>query len=161
MKSRADRELVIVDIAVPRDVEPAVRDVPGVHLYDIDDLEAVADKNLDARRREVEAVEAIIEDEVSHFQTWLSGHSVQPVIAALRRNAEATRQSELDRTLKRLSHLSPADQRRVEAMSKALVKRLLHSPVARLREAGQERHVDAVLDLFDLDAARSDGETST
>ena len=128
-----------------------MREVAGVHLYDIDDLEAVADKNLDARRREVDAVESIIEGEVARFQAWLSGRSVQPVIVALRQRAETTRQSELDRTLKRRSHLSPADQRRVEAMSKALVKRLLHSPVTRLRDGGQERHVDALRDLFELD----------
>jgi glutamyl-tRNA reductase len=151
MKSRPARELVIVDIAVPRDVEPTVRDLPGVHLYDIDDLEAVADKNLEARRREVDAVEAIIDGEVGRFQTWLSGHSVAPTIAALRRQAESTRLSELERTLKRLDHLSPADRARIEAMSKALVKRLLHSPVSRLRDGGQERHVDALRDLFDLE----------
>jgi glutamyl-tRNA reductase len=151
MHSRPPRQLVIVDIAVPRDVEAAARDVEGVHLYDIDDLEAVADKNLDARKREVEAVERIIEDETRRFQTWLSSRSVQPTIASLRRRAEATRQAEVERTLGRLGHLSEADRRRIEAMSKALVKRLLHSPVTRLRDTGRERHLDAVRDLFDLD----------
>jgi len=151
MKSRPERPLLIVDIAVPRDVESTARDVPGVHLFDIDDLQAAAEANLEARRRELGAVEAIVEDEVTRFETWLAGRRVVPTIAALRQQAERLREAELERTLSRLSHLDPADRRRVEAMSKALVKRLLHSPVNRLREAGSERHVDALRDLFELD----------
>jgi glutamyl-tRNA reductase len=151
MASRPDRPLLIVDIAVPRDVEPGVRDVAGVHLFDIDDLQAAAEANLEARRREVSAVEVIVEDEVGRFETWLSSRRVVPTIAALRQQAERLREAEVERTLSHLSHLDATDQRRIEAMSKALVKRLLHSPVNRLRDAGSERHVDALRDLFELD----------
>jgi glutamyl-tRNA reductase len=151
MSGRAERPMVIVDIAVPRDVEPSARDVPGVHLYDIDELEAVANKNLDARKREVSAVEEILEDEARRFDAWLSGQHVEPTIAALRRRAETTRQSELDRTFARLPGLSDLDRQRIEAMSRALVNRLLHDPVTRLRTPGSERHLDAVRELFDLD----------
>jgi glutamyl-tRNA reductase len=152
MALRPQRELLIVDIAVPRDVDSAVRHVPGVHLFDIDDLQAAAEANLEARRREIGAVEAIVDDEVERFAAWLAGRRVLPTIAALRRQAEQVREAELERTLSRLSHLEDVDRRRVEAMSKALVKRLLHAPVNRLREGGSERHVDALHDLFDLDA---------
>jgi glutamyl-tRNA reductase len=151
MASRPSRPLLIVDIAVPRDVEAAARDVPGVHLFDIDDLEAAAEANMEARRREVGAVETIVEDEVSRFESWLAGRRVVPTIASLRRRAEQTRQAELDRTLARLPDLTDADRRRIEAMSKALVKRLLHAPFTRLQDGGSERHLDAIRDLFALD----------
>ena len=151
VSARPKRQLVIVDIAVPRDVEAAAREVPGVHLFDINDLQAAAETNLAARGREVAAVEAIVEEEVARFQAWLAGRRVVPTIAALRRRAEATRRAEVERTLARLGHVDAADRRRIEAMSRALVKRLLHAPVTRLREDGSERHVAALRDLFELD----------
>jgi glutamyl-tRNA reductase len=151
MATRPNRPLLLVDIAVPRDIDAAAREVPNVHLFDIDDLQAAAEANLEARRREVGAVEAIVADEVARFDAWLSGRRVVPTISALRQQAERVREAELERTLARLSHLDPEDRRRIEAMSKALVKRLLHSPVNRLRDAGSERHVDALRSLFDLD----------
>jgi glutamyl-tRNA reductase len=151
MAARSERPLLIVDIAVPRDVEGAARDVANVHLFDIDDLESAAEANLEARRREVGAVEGIVEDEAARFEAWLSQQKTTPTIAALRQRAEATRKAELERTLARLGHLSEDDRKRIEAMSDALVKRLLHDPVTRLREHGSERHVEALRELFGLD----------
>jgi glutamyl-tRNA reductase len=157
MQQRRSRPLLIVDIAVPRDVEAGVREVEGVHLYDIDDLEAAAEANLEARRREVKAVEAIVAGEAERFEAWVSTRRATPTIAALRRRAEETRQAEVDRTLARLQHLNDADRARIEAMSKALVNRLLHDPVTRLRDTENERHLDAVHALFDLDLPDEDG----
>jgi glutamyl-tRNA reductase len=151
MASRADRPLLMVDIAVPRDVDGAARDVANVHLFDIDDLESAAEANLEARRREVVAVERIVEDEAGRFEVWLGQQKTTPTIAALRQRAEATRKAELERTLARLGHLSDADRKRIEAMSDALVKRLLHEPVTRLKQHGSERHVEALRELFGLD----------
>jgi glutamyl-tRNA reductase len=151
MASRPQRPLVCVDIAVPRDIDSAARGVANVHLFDIDDLEAAAEANLEARKREVGAAEAIVRDELRRFDDWLAGRAVVPTIAALRRRAEATREAELRRTLARLEHLDEADRERIEAMSKALVKRLLHAPVSRLRQQRGQRHVDAVRDLFELE----------
>lgn len=147
------RPLVIVDIAVPRDFEAAVASLPGVHLFDIDDLQEAAEANLAARRREVAAVEAIVAEEARRFQAWLDGRRVEPTVAALRRKAEAVRRAELERTLARLGHLSEADRRRIEAMSKALVKRILHAPVAQLRDGAGEEHAAALRDLFRLEEA--------
>lgn len=152
MASRPDRPLLIVDIAVPRDVEAAARDIANVHLFDIDDLESLADANLAARQLEVGAVEAIVEEEAGRFQKWLSEQKAVPTIAALRQRADAARQVELQRTLSRLGHLSESDRKRIESMSEALVKRLLHEPVTRLRRHGSERHVEALREIFGLDA---------
>ena len=151
MESRPERLLLIVDIAVPRDVDAAARNVANVHLFDIDDLQAAAEANLEARRREVGAVEAIVLDEAARFQTWLEAQGVAPTIATLRRRAEAIRTAELQRTLARLPDLGQAERKRIEAMSEAIVKRLLHEPVTRLRQSGTERHVEALRELFGLD----------
>jgi glutamyl-tRNA reductase len=156
MASRSERPLLIVDIAVPRDVEAGAREVPNVHLFDIDDLESAAEANMEARLREVGAVEEIVADEALRFETWLSQQKATPTIAALRRRAEATRQAEVERTLARLDGLSEADRKRIEAMSEALVKRLLHDPVTRLRQHGGERHVEALRELFGLDDKPTD-----
>jgi glutamyl-tRNA reductase len=151
MALRPERPLLIVDIAVPRDVDAAAREVPNVHLFDIDDLESAAEANMEARLREVGAVETIIEDEALRFEAWLSGQGVAPTIAALRQRAEAVRQVELERTLSRLGNLSEADKQRIDAMTEALVNRLLHEPVTRLRQHGAERHVEALRELYGLD----------
>src|SRR5690606_12742980 len=100
----------------------------------------------------VGAVEAIVHEELGRFETWLSARRVTPTIAAWRSRAEAARRAEVERTLARAGHLSEEDRRRIEAMSKALVNKLLHEPMLRLRDGGNERHVDAVHELFDLDS---------
>ena len=151
VESRSQRPLVIVDIAVPRDVESSARDVAGVHLFDIDDLEAAAEANMEARRQEVSAVDVIVDDEQSRFQTWLGNRSVEPTIATLRSRTELIRSAELERTLSRLPNLSEEDRQRVEAMSKALINRVLHNPVNYLREAGNEQDLETVHNLFELD----------
>jgi glutamyl-tRNA reductase len=151
MAFRSDRPLMIVDIAVPRDVEGSVRDIDNVHLFDIDDLQAAAEANLETRRREVGAVEAIVNEEAARFETWLAGRSVAPTIAALRQSAEATRLQELQRTLDRMPGLTDAERKRLDAMTRSLVNRLLHAPVTRLRDQSSERHLDAVRELFELD----------
>jgi glutamyl-tRNA reductase len=151
MAFRRERPLMIVDIAVPRDVEGSVRDIDNVHLFDIDDLQAAADANLETRRQEVGAVEIIVNDEAARFGSWLAERGVVPTIAALRQSAEATRLQELQRTLDRLPNLTDAERKRLDAMTKSLVNRLLHAPVTRLRDQGSERHLDAVRELFELD----------
>jgi glutamyl-tRNA reductase len=156
MASRPQRPLLIVDIAVPRDVDAAARDVANVHLFDIDDLESAAEANMEARLREVGAVEAIVEDEAVRFESWLAGQSVAPTIAELRQRAETVRKAELERTLARLGHLSDADRERIDAMTEAMVNRLLHEPMTRLRRHGTGRHVETLRELYGLDETSED-----
>jgi glutamyl-tRNA reductase len=156
MNARASRPLLIVDIAVPRDVDPAVGSVPGVHLYDIDELQSVAEKNLRLRRQEIDAAERIVEDEVAKFGDWLRSLEVVPTVAALRARAETLRAAEVERTLAKMD-LSDADRKRVESMTAALVKKLLHEPVRALKTPGEgERYVAAARVLFDLDGEAAD-----
>jgi len=155
LQARPGRSLVILDIAVPRDVEPAVGKLPGVHLYDMDALQARLGHSLASRRREIPRVEAILEEEQAAFLEYLAAQEVFPVIAALRRQAELIRRAELDKTLRRLPGLSPAERRRLEALTQALVNKLLHTPTTRLRaEAGgpySVQYTNTLCRLFDLE----------
>jgi glutamyl-tRNA reductase len=149
----AGAPLLLIDIAVPRDIDPEVRAVTGVHLYDIDELQSVAEQNLHLRRREIAGAEKIVEDDASKFADWLRSLEVVPTVAALRERAEAMRAAEVERTLAK-TKMSDADRKRVEAMTSALVKKLLHAPVSALKAPGEgERYVAAARALFGLDGA--------
>jgi glutamyl-tRNA reductase len=151
MIGRNGRGLLFIDIAVPRDIDPAVREIQGVHLLDIDDIEAVTASGLNGRVREVERVEAIIEDELSAFLDWWRSLDVVPVIAALRERAEEIRRREVERTLGRLPDLDDASRERIEAMTTAIVKKMLNRPIARLKDgADKGLYMEALEDLFDL-----------
>jgi len=151
MIGRNGRGLLFIDIAVPRDIDPAVREIQGVHLLDIDDIEAVTASGLNGRVREVERVEAIIEDELSAFLDWWRSLDVVPVIAALRERAEEIRRREVERTLGRLPDLDDASRERIEAMTAAIVKKMLNRPIARLKDgADKGLYMEALEDLFDL-----------
>jgi glutamyl-tRNA reductase len=150
MESRADRSLLFIDIAVPRDVDPSVRDISGVHLCDIDDIEAVTSEGRSGRRAEVESVEAIISEEVAAFEEWWRSLDVVPVISALRERAEAIRLSEIKRTLGKMD-LNDADRKRIEAMTAAIVKKMLDRPIARLKNGSDKGlYMEALEDLFDV-----------
>jgi len=151
MANRSGRGLLFIDIAVPRDIDPAVREIPGVHLCDIDDIEAVTAEGLSGRRAEVDKVEAIIADEVAAFEEWWRSLDVVPVIAALRDRAETIRLQELDRTLSRMPELDDDSRRRLEAMTAAIVKKMLDRPIARLKDgADKGLYMEALEDLFDV-----------
>jgi glutamyl-tRNA reductase len=157
MGARASRPLLLIDIAVPRDVDPAASAVAGAHVYDIDELQTVAEKNLRLREQEIAPAERIVDDEVAKFGDWLRSLEVVPTIAAIRERAETLRAAEVERTLAKM-RLSDADRARVEAMTSALVKKLLHDPVRALKTPGEgDRHVEAARTLFGLDAPSVNG----
>jgi len=143
--------LVLIDIAVPRDIDPAVREIPGVRLFDIDDVEAVSRASMRGRRREVLRVEAHVEDEVEDFVTWWRSLDVVPAIAALRERAEELRRRETERALRRLPDLSDEERERIDAMTRAIVKKMLDRPIARLKNGGDAgAYMEALQDLFEL-----------
>ena len=138
MKGRRS-PLFLIDIALPRDVDPRVNDLSNAFVYDIDDLNGVVQSNLEDRMREARRAEIIIEEEISSFEAWIESLEVVPTIAAIRAGAEQIRQEELERALKRLGSLSEKDRATVEALSQAIVSKMLHGPTATLREAAAEK----------------------
>lgn len=137
MARRPERPLLVIDIAVPRDVEPDVGTVPGVRLLDIDDLAATVEGNLAERSAAIPGVAEILDAETARFQRWLATAAAAPDIAALQQWADTVREREVRRTLRKLAHLGAEDQAAVRAMAEALTAKLLHPPIARLRaEAG-------------------------
>ncbi|MSQ14597.1 MAG: glutamyl-tRNA reductase [Dehalococcoidia bacterium] len=151
MGSRAGHPLFIIDIAVPRDVDPEVSDLPDVVLKNIDDLQAVAESNKLQREGEVDKVDEIIDRDLERFVGWWHTLVVVPTITALKARAEDIRQSEVQRTLARLNNISIEDAARIEAMTKAIVKKIIHQPVAYLKSEGSSNgHAEALKQLFDL-----------
>jgi glutamyl-tRNA reductase len=154
--SRNGNDLLLLDVAVPRDIDPAVRELSGVRLFDIDDIEAVSRANLRGRRREVLRVEAHVEDEVEDFRNWWRSLDVVPVIAALRDRAEEIRDRELERALRRLPDLDDEQRERIEAMTRAIVKKMLDRPIARLKDgADTGLYMEALEDLFEVRSSPS------
>ena len=133
MQVRPQRSLMLIDIAVPRDIDPEVTDVPRVRLVDIDSLNERLEVSMAERSADIPHVEAIIREEQATFMDFMSSLNVLPLIARLRQQAEAIRQNELEKTLRKLPELSESDRLRIEAMSHALVKKLLESPTRQLR----------------------------
>lgn len=154
MSERHGRPLLIVDVAVPRDVDPAVASLPGVTLLDMDDLRAFADAGLAGRRREVARVQQIIAEEVERHTATASARELSPLIVALRARGEDVRVAELERFRAKLDGLSPAERETVEALTKGILAKLLHEPTVRLKEAAGsprgDRLADALRALFDL-----------
>ena len=163
LRARGDRPLCILDIAVPRDVDPAVGALGNVFLYDVDDLRTVATANIERRREELPAAESVITSEVEKYWEWLAGLAAVPVLRTFRTEMDRMREAELADAMRKLEHLSPRDREAVEHFSRALMNKFLHEPSVRLRAAAANGHglgvVDALRYLFDLrgaDAARTD-----
>ena len=154
MSPRAERPLVVVDLAVPADVDRAAGEIAGVRLFDVDDLRSGLDEAIASRLSEVPKVEAIVEVEVEEFGRRHRELEVEPALAALRRRAESIRQRELERALRDLGDVDPAVAERMDVLSRALVTKLLHDPTVRLREragAGDADHVAETLrELFGI-----------
>lgn len=138
MEKRPDRPLFLIDIAVPRDVDPEVRQVANVFLHDIDDLQSLRAANLEERRKEVAAAQEIIESELNVFDHWWSSLQVVPTIRALRDRAEEIRQVELQKALGRLGGLSDRQRSTVEALAAGIVNKILHQPTVRLKDCSAE-----------------------
>jgi glutamyl-tRNA reductase len=159
MRARPDRPLFVVDIAVPRDADPAIAEIPNVTLVDIDGLRDVVDEKIELRRAAIPQVEEIVAEFVERFGHWYRSRLAVPVIASLTQKAEAIRTAEVARLLNRCPDLDEREKMLVIGMSMTIVSRLLHSTVTRIREKAVHNHAEAlsharVLDeLFELNIA--------
>ena len=152
MQKRNNRSMFLIDIAMPRDIDPVVGDLYNVFLYDLDDLESVVGANLEKRKIEADKVNTIIEEEVENFSAWINSLSVVPAIVALRGHFQSFMYSELAQA--RLSEFSDEQRAQVTNLMRRFMNKVLHKPVTRLREAGEEEdggaYVAALSYLFDL-----------
>jgi glutamyl-tRNA reductase len=158
LRARTGRPLLLVDLAVPRDLDPAIRDLDGCYLYDIDDLQSVVDESLAGRRREAERAESIVLAEAHRFRAWQASLDVVPAIASLYARAEEIRAAELAKAEGRLGRLSETERRAVEAVTSQIIGKLLHLPTVRMKEAAATAdggvYADAVRHLFGLEDER-------
>jgi glutamyl-tRNA reductase len=152
---RRERPLLLVDLAVPRDIEPAIGELDGCYLYDIDDLEAVVAETLTGRRAEAARAEGLVAEEADRFREWQASLDVVPAIASLRARVEEIRQRELDRVRGRLSE---KERSAVESVTARIVDKLLHLPTVRMKQAAAAAdgaaYAEAVKHLFDLEDER-------
>jgi glutamyl-tRNA reductase len=159
MRERPGRPMVLIDIAVPRDLEAEIASVPGVRLYDIDDLERVVEMNLNGRMREADLAETIVRDEAARFVEWRRALSVAPTIGSLRDMAEQIRTAEVARAAGQWESMTDADRERVDQLTKAIINKLLHEPTVRLRAAVAEgdgvAHLESIRHLFGVESDQS------
>src|SRR4051794_1384032 len=164
MTARQGRQLLLIDLAVPRDVHPDCRDVEGVGLFDMDDLQTLVERNASGREAEGRRAESILRTELASFERWVASQNVVPTIAALRARADEITASVLAENEQRWESLSNADRERVNAMARAIASRLLHEPTLRLkRSSGEEDaylYVNALRELFGLDPRSAPAQDS-
>jgi glutamyl-tRNA reductase len=154
--SRTGRPLALIDLAVPRDIEPSVRDCPGIALYDMDDLQRAVARNMGAREAEAAEALVLVREEVARFQDWLASLDVVPTISALRRRADEVVEQVLRENESRWESLSAADRERVEVMARAVVSRLLHEPTVRLKDRSSYDYLHTIRELFGLDPVEAE-----
>ena len=155
MAARGDRPLLLIDLAVPRDIHPSCRELAGVTLHDMDDLQALVERNASGREAEARRAEGVLRSELGRFERWLDTQDVTATIAALRARGDEVVSRVLEENESRWEGLTEADSERLVAMSRAIASRLLHEPTLRLRRAGEDDdaypNVAALRELFGLD----------
>ena len=162
MRRRRQKPMFFIDIAIPRDIDPAVNDVDNVYLFTVDDLQEVVASNLQQRKEEANKAEAIVNEEIGQFFKWLSSLEVTPTIVALRNKFDEIRRAELDKTLAGWKDIPPDGQKRLEALTNAIMNKLLHPPTTLIKQSGQggrtDLYVDAVRALYGLEIGRGQDE---
>ncbi|MDH4321296.1 MAG: glutamyl-tRNA reductase [Desulfobulbaceae bacterium] len=163
MRQRHNRPLFLIDIAVPRDLDPMLNTLDNVYLYDIDDLTNVVEVNKSERAKEAASAERIVAEEVLKFRQWLENMEVAPTIAAIRRQGEAIKEQELAKTLASLGNLSEKEKKAVQGLAASIVNKMLHHPMLYLKTDckpdEKKQKLDMARKLFNLDAAPDDGSS--
>ena len=148
IKDRKQKPIFFIDIADPRDIEPKVGDIENVYLYNIDDLQKVANDNIQDREKEAQNAEAIVQDEVVKFVNWYQSLEVTPTIVALRKKFEEIRNKELAKTLSLHPHFSDKERQSLEALTSAIINKILHNPLILLKQKNEEAMADLYLDAL-------------
>ena len=148
MKDRRQKPIFFIDIADPRDIEPKVGDVENVYLYNMDDLQKVANENVKDREKEAQKAETLVQDEVVKFVTWYRSLEVTPTIVALRKKFEEIRKKELEKTLSLHPNLSDKEKKSLEALTSAIINKILHMPFTLLKQTNEEAIADLYLDAL-------------
>ncbi|TSB46262.1 glutamyl-tRNA reductase [Alkalicoccobacillus porphyridii] len=165
LKKRKGRPLFIVDIAVPRDIDPAIADYDDVYLYDIDDLQNIVEANLAERQKEAEKIELLIEAELVQFNQWVNTLGVVPLITALRSKALAVQADTMESIERKLPHLSERDRKVLRKHTKSIVNQLLRDPITRIKEMAGETDtidpLDLVKEMFALEEELAEQEKQT
>lgn len=156
MKHRKNSPMFIIDISVPRNIDPEINELDNIYLYDIDDMEGVVEINIQERSKEAEKAERIINAEVDTFLKWHTSLAAVPTIISLRDKAEAIRKEELETMLRKLNGLKEEEIRAIEALTNSIVHKLMHFPTSALKSEAEDKEimVDIVRRLFDLDMSR-------
>lgn len=154
MRERKQKPMFYIDISVPRNIDPLVNNIDNAYVYDVDDLQGVVSSNIQERNKEAEAAEKIIIEEIDNFYRWIKSLDVVPTIIALRQACDQIRKAELARSLPSLSALTEKDQKVLEAMTSAIVNKILHHPVTHLKKEANkvegDLYIDTIRKLFDL-----------
>lgn len=154
MEERNKKPLFFIDIAVPRDIDPAVAQLPFVSVYDVDDLMYVVDKNMNERKKEAVNAEEIVAKEVGNFYSWLNSLYVVPTIVALKNKGEQIKQKELERVFHKLSNLNEKDKKVIGSLANSIINQLLHEPIHQLKEYASNQqgqtYSEALQQLFKL-----------
>ncbi len=160
MKERKQKPVFIIDISVPRNIDPLINELDNVYLYCVDDLKDIVDMNIQERAKEAKLAEKIVEEEIGSFSKWTLSLSATPTIVALRDMAEAIRQDELETTLKKLGPLEEKQIKAIEYLSISIVNKLIHPPTAALKEEHDDKDlmVDMIKKLYGLETEENDGE---
>ena len=146
-----ERPKFFFDLAMPRDVDPRVAEFPDASVFNIDDLASIAEENLESRRRAAQSAESIVDEEVARFLRWWDGLDAVPVIKTLQQQAEDVRTRELEKALRRLPNLSDDQRQVVEALTRSIVKKLLHEPTEYLRQRADKSQLQAFRELFRME----------
>lgn len=141
MKERKQKPVFIIDISVPRNIDPGINDMDNVYLYDVDDLKGVVDTNISERQKEAAKAEAIVEDEIETFKKWMMTLDSVPTVVALRERADAIRKEELERFFNRFPSLGEKERKAVEGLAGAIINKLIHAPTVALKNDAEDKDV--------------------
>jgi glutamyl-tRNA reductase len=154
LQARKNRPMFFIDIAVPRDIDPGLNDLDGIFVYNIDDLQQVVSSHIGDRRKEAVRAELLVEEEVRRFEQRAQTAEVVPTIVSLQQHLENLRQAELDRVRGRLGNLTPEQEMAVEALTRGIINKIMHTPITTLKSAARDPEsttvVDVVRKLFNL-----------